>query len=92
MARSGGLMTILAWAAGIALVLLMLAGLAQLAGNKEFSDEAYERECRRPSLLRTGLQEFQGFLEPEKKAAIEIVKEEKRKTDQSVPGEPPELS
>ena len=39
--------------------------------------------------MRTGLQEFQGFLEPEKKAALEIVTEEKRKTDVTLSGDPP---
>ncbi len=40
-------------------------------------------------MVRTGLQEFQSLLEPEKKAAIEAVQKEKRKTDQQISGEPP---
>ena len=82
-------MTTIIWVAGIALVLLMFAGLIQSIRKKKFTDEEFEREAKRPSLMRTGLQELQGFLEPEKKAALEIVKEEKRKTDQTIPGEPP---
>jgi len=52
-------------------------------------EEDLEREAKRPSLMRTGLQEFQGFLEPEKKAVLEIVTEEKRKTDVTLSGDPP---
>ena len=56
---------------------------------KVLREEDFEREAKRPSLMRTGFQEFQGFLEPEKKAALEIVTEEKRKTDVTLSGDPP---
>jgi hypothetical protein len=82
-------MNIVFRAAGIAFVLLMIAALIRSSGKKEFTEEAFERESKRPSLIRTGLQEFQDLLEPEKKAAFEIVKGEKRKTDSTTPGAPP---
>jgi hypothetical protein len=67
----------------------MVLGAVKLLRKKHFSEEEFEREAARPSLLRTGLQELQGFLEPEKRAAIEVVREERRKTDPSNPGDPP---
>jgi len=77
------------WIVVVVLVMLMALGIVQALRKRELTDEEFEREARRPSLMRTGLQEFQGFLEPEKKAALEVVEQEKRKTDQSVAGEPP---
>jgi hypothetical protein len=82
-------MILVAWLLGVAMAALMVFGLAKLLRKKGFSDEEYEREAARPSLLRTGLQELQGFLEPEKRAAIQVVREEKQKTDQTTPGDPP---
>ena len=83
-------MVVVAWLIGWFFTLLMAFGVFKLTRRRGFSDEEYERESKRPSLLRTGLQEFQGFLEPEKKAALRVVQEEKRKTDRAIPGEPPE--
>ncbi len=73
----------------IAAVALMALGIVQALRRKELTEEEFEREAGRPSLMRTGLQEFQGFLEPEKKAALQVVEQEKRKTDQTVAGDPP---
>jgi hypothetical protein len=82
----------MSWIAWTWLIVLVLAvyGLLRLGKPRSISEEEFEREARRPSLVRTGLQEFQGFLEPEKRAALEAVQAEERKTDQTVPGEPPE--
>ena len=77
------------WLTVLAVVLLMASGICQALRRKEFSEEEFERESKRPSLMRTGFQEFQGFLEPEKKDDLEVVKEEKKKTDQVFPSEPP---
>ncbi len=74
---------------GLTVFLLMVYGLYQLGRRRELSEKDFEREARRPSLLGTGLQEFQGLLEPEKKAAIQSVREEKRKTKPSLSGERP---
>lgn len=71
------------------LVALLVYGLVHVVRPRELSEEEFEREAKRPSLMRTGLQEFQGFLEPEKKVALEIVTEEKRKTDVTLSGDPP---
>jgi hypothetical protein len=77
------------WIAIIVLVLCVY-GFIQLGRRREITEEEFEREARRASLIRTGLQELQGFLEPAKRAAQEAVQEEKRKTNTSVAGEPPE--
>ena len=74
----------------IIVVILMVYGLVQLGRRREITEEEFEREARRPSLLRTGLQEFQGFLEPAKRAAHEAVLEEKKKTATSLSGEGPD--
>lgn len=71
------------------LVALLVYGLVHVVRPRELGEEEFEREAKRPSLMRTGLQEFQGFLEPEKKVALEIVTEEKRKTDVTLSGDPP---
>lgn len=78
-----------AWLLGLVVLVLAVYGFLQLGKKREFSDEEFERESKRPSLIRTGLQEFQAFLEPEKKVAIEEVRKEQKKVDQAVPGEPP---
>ncbi|PYV12857.1 MAG: hypothetical protein DMG07_16115 [Acidobacteria bacterium] len=70
--------------AAVVVVVLTYAFVHVMLGQEDF-----EREAKRPSLMRTGFQEFQGFLEPEKKAALEIVTEEKRKTDVTLSGDPP---
>jgi len=77
------------WMIGLGVVLLMGAGVLRLMARKEITDEEFELGTRRPSLLRAGLQEFQGFLEPEKRAAFKAVQEEKQKSERSVPGELP---
>ncbi len=77
----------IAWIVGVLIALLMLGGILFATKRRNISDEVFERESRRPSILRTGLQEFQGFLEPEKKAAVEVVKEEQRKHEQQEQGE-----
>ena len=77
------------WLFGLVVLVLAVYGLLQLGKKREFSDEEFERESKRPSLMRTGLQEFQGFLEPEKRAAIVEVRKEQKKVDQVVPAEPP---
>ena len=76
--------------AWLALIVLILAfvGFLRLGKKREISEERFEFESRRPSLLGMGLQEFQGFIEPEKKAAQKVVQEERRKTDQTISGEP----
>jgi hypothetical protein len=79
----------LAWLAVLVVVGLMALGVLRALRTREITDQDFEREAKRPSLMRTGLQEFQGFFEPEKKAAVEVVKQEKRKTDRIVPGDPP---
>lgn len=73
----------------IIVIALMIVFVVQLARPRSFSDEEFEKESKRPSLLRTGLQEVQGFLEPTKKVAIEVVEQEKRKTNQEATGDPP---
>ncbi len=78
-----------AWIGGILVASLMAVGIIRALRKKELSEDEFEREARRQSLVRTGFQEFQGFLEPEKKAAFEVVEQEKRKTDQTVTGDPP---
>ena len=78
-----------AWFLGLILLVLAVYGLVQLGKKHEFSDEEYEHESKRPSLIGTALQEFQGFLEPEKRAAVVEIRKEKRKADQTVPSEPP---
>ena len=70
--------------AAVVVVVLTYAFVHVMLGEEDL-----EREAKRPSLMRTGLQEFQGFLEPEKKAVLEIVTEEKRKTDVTLSGDPP---
>jgi len=82
-------MTTLAWTIGLAVFVLMGGGILRLQRRRSLSNEEFEREARRPSLMRTGLQEFQGFLEPEKKAAVEAVREEERKTSPTFSGDPP---
>jgi hypothetical protein len=77
------------WLLGLVVLVLAVYGLLRLGKKREFSDEEFERESKRPSLMRTGLQEFQGFLEPEKRAAIVEVRKEQKKVDQVVPAEPP---
>jgi hypothetical protein len=79
----------MAWLVVLSLAALMLGILARTRRRHELSDEEFGREAKRPSLLRTGLQEFQGFLEPEKKAAYAVVEREQRKTDIQTQGEPP---
>jgi hypothetical protein len=81
--------TSVAWLVGLVVLALAFYGLAQLGKKRKFSDEEYERESKRPSLIGTALQEFQGFLEPEKRAAVVEIRKEKRKADQAVPSEPP---
>jgi hypothetical protein len=71
---------------GIAVATHMVVGALKPIRARELSDEKFVREARRPSLLRTGLQ---GVLEPEKRAAIGVVREERRKTNQAATGEPP---
>ena len=78
-----------AWLLGLVVAALAVYGLLQLGKKREFSDEEFERESKRPSLIRTGLQEVQGFLEPEKRTAIVEVRKEQTKVDQAVPAEPP---
>lgn len=77
------------WVA-ITVIALMIVFVVQLGRPRSFSEEEFEKESKRPSLLRTGLQEFQGFLEPTKKVAIEVVEKEKRKTNQEATGDPPQ--
>ncbi len=81
--------TSVAWLVGLVVLALAFYGLAQLGKKREFSDEEYERESKRPSLIGTALQEFQGFLEPEKRAAVVEIRKEEKKVDQTVPSEPP---
>jgi hypothetical protein len=69
---------------------LMVYGLVRLTRPRTISDEEFEREARRPSLLRTGLQELQGFLEPEKRASIQALRREKRKTKNKLSGDRPD--
>ena len=71
------------------MVALLVYGFVHVVRPPELREEDFEREAKRSSLMRTGLQEFRGFLEPEKKAALEIVTEEKRKTDVTLSGDPP---
>ena len=78
-----------AWLLGLVVAALAVYGLLQLGKKREFSDEEFERESKRPSLIRTGLQEIQGFLEPEKRTAIVEVRKEQTKVDQAVPADPP---
>lgn len=78
-----------AWFLGLVVVVLAVYGLAQLGKKRQLSDEEFERESRRPSLIGTALQEFQGFLEPEKRAAVIEIRKEQKKVDQTVPAEPP---
>jgi hypothetical protein len=78
-----------AWLLGLVVAALAVYGLLQLGKKREFSDEEFERESKRPSLIRTGLQEVQGFLEPEKRTAIVEVRKEQTKVDQAAPAEPP---
>jgi hypothetical protein len=78
-----------AWLLGLVVAALAVYGLLQLGKKREFSDEEFERESKRPSLIRTGLQEVQGFLEPEKRTAIVEVRKEQTKVDQAVPADPP---
>lgn len=76
-----------AWIVLVVLV-LMIYGLVRLARPRaELSDEEFEREARRPSLLRTGLQDLQGFLEPEKRASVQVLRQEKRKTKRNLSGD-----
>jgi hypothetical protein len=82
-------MSAVTWLVVIAFAALMLGILVKTLLRHGISDEEFERQAKRPSLLRAGLQEFQGFLEPEKKAAYEVVEQEKRKTDVQTQGEPP---
>ncbi len=70
-------------------VVIALVGFVKLVRKREITDERFAIESRRPSLLRAGLLEIQGFLEPEKRAALQVVEDEKRKTDLTVCGEPP---
>lgn len=78
-----------AWLLGLVVAALAVYGLLQLGKKRELSDEEFERESKRPSLIRTGLQEVQGFLEPEKRTAIVEVRKEQTKVDQAAPAEPP---
>jgi len=78
-----------AWLLGLVVAALAVYGLLQLGKKRELSDEEFERESKRPSLIRTGLQEIQGFLEPEKRTAIVEVRKEQTKVDQAVPADPP---
>jgi len=78
-----------AWLLGLVVAALAVYGLLQLGKKRELSDEEFERESKRPSLIRTGLQEVQGFLEPEKRTAIVEVRKEQTKVDQAVPADPP---
>jgi len=79
-------MSVAGWIAVIVIALLFY-GLSQLGRKREISDEEFEREAKRgASLLGNGLQELQGFLEPGAKAAMEVLKGEKRKTDQHPSG------
>jgi len=78
-----------AWLLGLVVVALAFYGLLRLGKRHEFSNEEYERESKRPSLIGTALQEFQGFLEPEKRAAVIEIRKEQKKVDQTVPSEPP---
>ena len=80
------------WLAVLVVVILMALDVLRKLRTREFTDQDFERGAQRPSLMRTGLQEFQGFLEPEKKVAVEVVKQKKRKTDQTVPGDPPDTT
>lgn len=70
--------------------ILMLCGRLGLARPRKISDEDFERGARRPSLLGTGLQERQGFLEPEKRASVQAIRREKRKTSHIKSGDRPE--
>jgi hypothetical protein len=81
-------MSAVAWLVVLALAAMMLGILAKTLRRHGISDEEFDRKAKRPSLLRAGLQEFQGFLEPEKKAAYEVVEQEKRKTDVQTQGDP----
>jgi hypothetical protein len=81
--------SILSWIIGFTVVSLTGPGALRAIGRKEITGEEFERGATRPSLPRTGLQEFQGFLEPGEKTALQAVQEEKRKSKQSIPGEPP---
>ncbi len=78
-----------AWFLGLVVLALAIYGLVQLGKKREFSDEEFERESKRPSLIGTALQEFQGFLEPEKRAAVMEIRKDQKKVDQTVPSEPP---
>ncbi len=80
--------------AWLALIILIFAavGFLRLVKKREISEKQFEIESRRTSLMGTGLQEFQGFLEPEKRAALKVVQEEKRKTDQTISGAKPAIS
>ena len=75
------------WLAALVIVILMALGVSRALRPGRITDRNFEREARRPSLIRTGLQEFQGFLEPEKKVAVEVIEQERRKTDQIVSGD-----
>jgi hypothetical protein len=76
------------WLAALVIVVLMALGVSRALRPGKITDQDFEREARRPSLIRTGLQEFQGFLEPEKKAAVEVIEQERRKTDSIASGDP----
>jgi len=76
------------WLLLLAFVVLILVG-ANAVRRTSLSDEEYERESKRPSVLGTAMQGLQGFLEPERKAAMHAVQEEKRKTQSNVSGDPP---
>ena len=78
-----------AWFLGLVVLVLAVYGLVQLGKKREFSDEEFEHKSKRPSLIGTALQEFQGFLEPEKRAAVIEIRKEQKKVDQTVPSEPP---
>ncbi len=79
----------LVWMVVLVVVGFMAFGILRTIRTGQLTDHDFERERKRPSLIRTGLQEFQGFLEPEKKVAVEVIKQEMRKTDQTIPGDPP---
>ena len=76
----------------IAVVVGALIGVTRLARPRVISDEEFERESKRPSLLRTGLAEFHGFLQPDRKAGVEAIEQEKKKTDIQVSGDPPDTA
>ena len=83
-------MTLIAWIVVLVVVVLMVVGIVSTSHRREITEDEFECKARRPSVLRAGLIEFQSYLEPEKRAAIEAVREEKRKREQQEQGDPPQ--